>query len=228
MVSSGSHRAAQPVSPELTRRHSGRYSREIGADAAGPDLPVLRPHPPRPDARWRPAARSSDRSRPHWAVCPGCAGDRRRTESHRKVESGPPPIGQAHAAPTRPAAPGRRRAAPAVGFVTPIQRVQRLVDGLGFIVRRGHVGTIRPGVMQDCLRGPGSRGSGATRHSGRRCTRRGIYRAPRGGRRPCDRKAVDVTTHLRARALQAGAFLALIGGVIAAAPSPAMALATRP
>lgn len=34
-----------------------------------------------------------------------------------------------------------------------------------------------------------------------------------------------MTTHLRARALQAGAFLALIGGVLAAAPSPALAIA---
>jgi hypothetical protein len=38
-----------------------------------------------------------------------------------------------------------------------------------------------------------------------------------------DRKAVDVTTHPRTRALQAGAFLVLIGGVLVAAPSPAQA-----
>jgi hypothetical protein len=29
------------------------------------------------------------------------------------------------------------------GFETTVQRVQRLFNGLGFIVRRGHVGTIR-------------------------------------------------------------------------------------
>jgi hypothetical protein len=42
-------------------------------------------------------------------------------------------------------------------------------------------------------------------------------------RRPRDRKAVDVTTHLRARAVQAGALLALVGGVLAVASSPALA-----
>ena len=45
------------------------------------------------------------------------------------------------------------------------------------------------------------------------------------GRRPCDRKAVDVTTHLRGRAYQAGAFLAVIGVVLAVAPTPAQAAA---
>ena len=47
-----------------------------------------------------------------------------------------------------------------------------------------------------------------------------LRRQPGG---PCDRKAVDVTTHLRARAVQAGAFLALVGGVIIAAPMTALA-----
>src|SRR4051794_19745230 len=52
----------------------------------------------------------------------------------------------------------------------------------------------------------------------------GIYRARWTTRRPRDRKAVDdVTTHLRARAVQAGAVLALVGGVVAVASSPALA-----
>src|SRR4051812_9311329 len=42
-------------------------------------------------------------------------------------------------------------------------------------------------------------------------------------RRPRDRKAVDVTTHLRARAVQAGALLALVGGMLAVTSSPAQA-----
>jgi hypothetical protein len=43
------------------------------------------------------------------------------------------------------------------------------------------------------------------------------------GRRSRDRKAVDVTTHLRARALQAGALVALVGGMLVVASSPAQA-----
>ena len=43
------------------------------------------------------------------------------------------------------------------------------------------------------------------------------------GRGPCDRKAVDVTTHLRARAAQAGALTALVGGLIAIGGAPAWA-----
>ncbi|BCJ53103.1 hypothetical protein Asp14428_45780 [Actinoplanes sp. NBRC 14428] len=50
----------------------------------------------------------------------------------------------------------------------------------------------------------------------------GKSKAPRG---PRDRKAVDVTTHLRARAVLAGAFLAVIGGVFVA---PTAALAAGP
>jgi hypothetical protein len=43
-------------------------------------------------------------------------------------------------------------------------------------VRRGHVGTIRPGPAR-LSGGPGSRERRKTRHSGRRCMRRWIYRA---------------------------------------------------
>jgi hypothetical protein len=44
---------------------------------------------------------------------------------------------------------------------------------LGFIVRRGHVGTIRPALPR-LVRGPGSRDVRVTRHSGRRCLCRGM------------------------------------------------------
>src|SRR4051794_13317828 len=109
-----------------------------------------------------------------------------------------------------------------VGFDTVIQRVQCAVHGLGFIVRRGHVGTIRlgPSTLPSA---PGSRRRRATRHSGRRCMRRGDLPGNLGARRPCDRKAVDVATHIRARALQAGALVALVLGMLAAVSSPALA-----
>jgi hypothetical protein len=67
-------------------------------------------------------------------------------------------------------------------FRTAIQRVQRSADRLGFIVRRGHVGTIRPAPPR-LVRAPGSRDGRVTRHSGRRCFSRGIFSAPiRDGR----------------------------------------------
>jgi hypothetical protein len=43
-----------------------------------------------------------------------------------------------------------------------------MFHGLGFNVRRGHVGTIRPAPPR-LVRAPGSRKVRMTRHSGRRC-----------------------------------------------------------
>jgi hypothetical protein len=60
-----------------------------------------------------------------------------------------------------------------LGFDTPIQRVQRMFHGLGFNVRRGHVGTIRRAPPR-LVRAPGSRNGRLTRHSGRRCFSRGM------------------------------------------------------
>ena len=61
----GSERRARP-SPDQADIRRDRH----GCRWPGPAR--RRPRPPSADGRWRAGARSSDRSPPHWAACPGC------------------------------------------------------------------------------------------------------------------------------------------------------------
>jgi hypothetical protein len=71
----------------------------------------------------------------------------------------------------------------AVRRLVGVERCQDRLQHGGLIVRRGHVGTIRPWVSPQPP-APGSRRYPQTRHSGRRCTCHGLVaalRRPRAG-----------------------------------------------
>jgi len=86
--------------------------------------------------------------------------ERWNTDLHRSARRGPRQLAQERAHGVT-----QHRS---LRFGALVQRVQRGADGLGFIVRRRHVGTIRPRIERE-PGGPGSRRAPTTGHSGRRC-----------------------------------------------------------
>ena len=139
-----------------------------------------------PLTRTRPSVTASAQSRRPVANCqpghrihlhdvrrgaPGVSRARRRTELHRKVGPAPPPIGRGHAPRGRSTGHGPRPGAPAVRAYAPRRapptppRPRRTYCAER--TRRDDT-TCRPRRFDA---GPGSRRSGQTRHSCRRCIR---------------------------------------------------------